>query len=228
MSGRWILGILLAAVVVVALATPAASWRFQRFFAFSGRTAATVESLEIESVAARLPTAAQAYTAAPVYSRYPFNVKSELLVGVGSRDGVAPGAIAVVAASSSVSAVHGTPAPFVLLGTVLTVSETDAVIETVFDPRLTFAVRVGAAAADALFEGGASPKLTTIAKGAAVAPGNAIVAAAAGFPYGLAVGTVSGVADSGSQPFREAAVAVPYDVSGLRVVFIIPQNAVTP
>jgi len=231
MVGRWIWGVLLVAILLLAVAAPSSSWPLQRFFSMDRGTPLSIGELatenaalkarvaELEDIAGRLPSTPETYLATPIYSRYPFNLKHELTVGGGSGDGVVPGQFVGVAATAT-----GTT-PLALVGRVTSVSSESAVIMTVFDPRLQFAVRVGRTSNDALFVGGTTPKLTLIAKNAVISRGDVVYAAAEGFPYGLAVGTVGDVVVAGPQLFREATVTIPYDMSGLRVVLIPRSHA---
>jgi cell shape-determining protein MreC len=160
-----------------------------------------------ELVAYQLPSPAKKTTRAEVYSRYPFGIKSEILVNVGDAEGIRV----------------GQPARFreALVGVVTKVFSHAAVVETLFDARAKYAVRVGKKGVDALLEGGGEPHLTLIANGAEIASGVAVYAAAPSVPYGLAVGAVKEVRAGRNGLFQEATLTLPYNLSDVRVLEIM-------
>ena len=164
------------------------------------------ELARLEAVQAELPAPSKGLRRAEVYSRYPFGLKSELLIGTGERDGILLDQ-AVVSSGA-------------LIGKITNVFKETSLVQTIFDERWQSAVRVGHSGADALLVGGAQPKLTLIIKNASVKIGDVIYNAAPPFPIGLAIGEVKALSLSRDGLFNEAAVGVPYDVSRLRVISI--------
>src|SRR3989344_6996674 len=69
----------------------------------------------------------------PVYSRYPFNFKNEILIAAGEEEGIREGDTALFQGS--------------LLGIVSKTFPHSAVVETIFDARFKVSVRVGLEAA---------------------------------------------------------------------------------
>jgi rod shape-determining protein MreC len=142
-----------------------------------------------------------------VYSRYPFAFKDELSVDAGSDQGVGVGAAAVFDG--------------VLVGKVSKTYSSTSLIQTLFDPRMKVAVRVGKGAVDALLQGGLEPRLTLISKNAKIAKGDVVYSADYSAPYGISIGTVGDVALSPDNLFQEASVSFPYDLNTVRTLDII-------
>lgn len=211
--------LILLTVIVVGLAVLRPEVGFWIREKLQGVSEAPVSDLSAEVVALKaelarreiaqykLPLRSERTVLAEVYSRYPFGVKHELLVNAGEREGVQV----------------GQPALFrgVFVGSVTKVFARAAVVETLFDVRAKYAVRIGSKGVDALLAGGSEPRLTLIANDAAVSPGAAIVSAAPGVPYGLAIGTVREAHSGQNGLFQEASVAIPYSLGELRVLEIM-------
>jgi cell shape-determining protein MreC len=147
---------------------------------------------------------------AVVYSRYPLNFKSQILVNVGEDAGVGVGRAAILPGG-------------VLIGRVEKVFSNSSLIQTLFDPDFQAAVRIGDAGVEALFKGSSEPKLTLIPRGAKVNPGDIVYLADPGFPYGLAVGEVEQIYFSQESLFQEATLKFAYDLNALRAVLILPK-----
>lgn len=231
MAERWLLTGLLAAVLLVTVISPASVARLTRsLFVRVEPERSEFAQLEREVIALRAEVAAYKvtnpasplqesdYTKAVVYSRYPFNFKSEMAVDVGSDRGVAANTFVVVVPDVRPTSTPGAP-PF-LLGKVSSVGRANSIITTIFDGRYQVAVRIGSAGVDALYNGGTVPQLTLIDKAAHIEKGDVIYAASPDLPYGLPVGEVASVDSGVNMPFAEAAVAIPYDINAVRVVYI--------
>jgi len=145
------------------------------------------------------------------FSEYPANLKNLILVSAGASQGVEKGAAVLVADSRG--------ANFVLAGRVTEVFKDSSVVQTVFDSGFKIPVKIGKEGTDALFSGGTEPKLTLIAKKAAVEPGAAIISASADFPYGLSLGTVADVRLA-DDFWKEATLNLGYDWNSLTAVLI--------
>ena len=161
---------------------------------------------ELQGVAAQLPSTSPHYLLAMVYSRYPLNFKSELLVNAGAGDGVAVGKAVVFQG--------------ILVGTIEKVFSDSSLIQTVFDGNFKMPVRVGALGYDALLLGGASPRVTSLAKTAKVKAGDIVYTAAEGLPYGLPVALVKSTSTSPDNLFEEAVLDFAYDANSVETVFI--------
>lgn len=145
-----------------------------------------------------------------VYSQYPLNLKNQLSIAAGSSAGIATGDIAL--------------ANGYLVGIVEKTFERSALVQTIFDKRFQAPVRIGAAGADALLRGGSDPELTLIPANVAIGEGDGVYAVADGMPYGAPIGSLRSLRDSGDKVFREATLAVPYNVAALKEVTIIPSS----
>jgi rod shape-determining protein MreC len=157
-------------------------------------------------VASELPTSTPDTVRAMVYSRYPMNFRNELLVNVGSNDGIAPGAAVTFQG--------------MLLGQVETVFSDTALVQTIFDNALKMPVRVGSAGADGLLQGGSDPIVGSIASNAAIEPGDVVYSAAPGIPYALPIAQVVATGTSGDSFFQQATLNFPYDVNNVETVLI--------
>lgn len=143
-----------------------------------------------------------------IYSRYPFNFKDELLVSAGSALGIQRGDVAI--------------AEGFFLGLVEKTYSQSALVRTVFDARMRFAVRIGEQGADALLVGGSVPRATLISKDAEVQEGDVVYAVGAGIPYGVTVGTLSRPAPSANSLFKESAVLIPLNPGDLVMIEVVP------
>ncbi|MDP3953474.1 MAG: rod shape-determining protein MreC [bacterium] len=180
-------------------------------FASGGDLQTRIESLERENTDLRaqlfrqdlLPTGS-----AVVYSSYPFNSKSELIIGQGVQDGVAVGDT-ILSGNS------------VLVGRVREVSEDKSVVTTIFDPGFETAVRIGDQEIDALMRGGNELLLDLIPTDAEVEAGQSVVTAGSELPYGLHIGIVKEVKEAGGSVFKKALVEPGFEVKALRNVNIL-------
>ncbi len=168
---------------------------------------------QLQTIATQAPHVPADAISAMVYSRYPFGFKNELLINAGEREGVATGSTATYQG--------------VFVGTVIEVFADSAVVQTIFDPSFKMPVRIGSSQGggntpnvDALVEGGADPKIASIAKGSALAAGDVIYTAAPGIPYGLPVAVIAATSTSADNLFEEAALNFAYDINNVQTVVI--------
>lgn len=145
-----------------------------------------------------------------VYSQYPLNLKYELVIAAGSKDGIAPGDVALAGGF--------------FLGMVTKTSDRSATVQTIFDSRFQAPVRIGSSGVDALLKGGNNPALTLIPGDAAVGENEQVYSASAGVPYGTPIGVLRGLHDAGDKVFREASLAAPYNPGSLDQVTIVPSS----
>jgi cell shape-determining protein MreC len=164
------------------------------------------ELAQLQGTAAQTPRPPVNYLRAMVYSRYPMNFRNEVLIDLGTNDGVVAGKAAVFQG--------------ILVGRIEKTFSDSALAQTVFDASFKMPVRVGAGGYDALLVGGASPKLTSIAKTALVKVGDVVYTAAEGLPYGLPVALVAGTSTSPDNLFKEAALGFAYDVDDIQSVLV--------
>lgn len=146
--------------------------------------------------------------AADVFSSYPFNNYSLLIVNAGSDEGLAAG-MPVLAGNN------------VLLGKVTSVSAHTSEVQTFFDPSWKSSVFVGDAKVNGLLDGGPSPNVDFIPKNATTSAGMAVTNADAGFPLGLLIGSVDSVQSINNNLWQSAKIKTLFDLSSLRRVFIV-------
>lgn len=224
------MGTLILVVLFLLFAYPAAGWKIRTLVAPgtpAGRDANRALTFENESLKAELakvrivakyiPSYSGTMIPAFVYSRYPFNLKNELLVTAGSDRGVQTGQAAVTASDASSSAL-------MFAGKVENVYSDTSLVETIFDVRFQVPVRIGDSGASALLKGGNNPKLALIPKTAKIAEGAIVYSADAGGPYGLPIGTLKNLRLAQDQLFQEADVEVPYNAGDLQTVFILSEH----
>ncbi|MBI2889106.1 MAG: hypothetical protein HYY10_04245 [Candidatus Liptonbacteria bacterium] len=220
MSEKYLIGFLVVIAVLLAALQP--GFGFWAREGIQGGTAVPADELRSENAALKaqlarheiaqyqLPDFLGKTTLVEVHSRYPFGLKNELLVNAGEKDGVRVGQPALF---------HG-----MFVGVVMKVFDHAAIIETIFDVRAKYAVRVGKKSFDALLEGGSEPRLTLIANSAEIESGATIYSAAPSVPYGLAVGTVKEGRAGRSGLFQESTIAIPYSIGEIRVLEIMTEH----
>lgn len=153
---------------------------------------------------------------AEVYSKYPFNIKNELLINAGEKDGIQNGDTVLVP--------NGTSSEGILLGRVTSITSESSVVQTIFDERWQSSVKIGKDGVEALLGGGFSPSLTLIAKDATIESGDAVFNADQAFPYGLSVATIDQVGISKDQVFKEAKLNFPYSESQIQNVRVLKRH----
>jgi cell shape-determining protein MreC len=177
----------------------------------------------LNHLAQTLPQAPNNAQYALVYSHYPFNLKNELTLTLGARDGVTPNSPVTFVANRSASTLKS---PGVLVGKIKTTFPNLSLVQTIFDPNWKSAVKVGPKAVDALLVGGNEPRLTLIAKGAVISANMPVYTASPDLPYGLAVGETTMPVLSADQLFWESTLKLAYDPNDINAVFVLlPNNA---
>ena len=148
------------------------------------------------------------YIRAPVFSTYPFNNRDVVVISAGNRDGVRSGMPVTVENA-------------LLFGQVENADSTHARVRTIFDAGWKIPVKIGTSGVDGLFIGGRQPRITLIAKTAALEQGQTVYVAGIGFPYGFTVGTIAQAMSDAGSAFQEATVAFPYVPSDVAEVSIL-------
>lgn len=155
------------------------------------------------------PEAKGKFVAGNVFSRYPMNLKDQLLVDVGFADGVKLGGAAI--------------SDGMLVGKIIGVSANTSIVQTVFDPNFSLAVRIGKVREDALLKGGVEPRLTLISKVSSLIAGDAVYSASKDFQYGLPIGVIGAVNPTTQNVFSEAVLTLSYSPADLRYLFLEKQ-----
>jgi cell shape-determining protein MreC len=142
-----------------------------------------------------------------VYSIYPFNLKNEVSINIGSESKVRLGGAA-------------TTMDGVLVGKIISVSDKSSIIKTIFDATFELPVYIGKTSVPALLKGGPNPKITLIPKSSIVDAGSLIYSASKDFPYGLVLGEIGPIKVSGTSVFYEGELRLSYNLSDLRVLYL--------
>lgn len=185
-------------------------------FAFGVSSPQKIDRADLEKkinefrISIKYPQSTEKFVAADVYSRYPLNLKDEFLAGAGSNEGVKLGGAAIW---------NG-----ILVGRVKQVAEETSLIQTIFDPNFSLAVRIGKSGADSLLKGGVEPKLTLIPKNSASSGGETVYSASGELPFGLVLGVSALPAVTPQSVFAEASLVLSYSPSDLRYIFLEKSN----
>lgn len=214
----WIFVLCSSALLVLIFLMPSYGWSLRQFLSPARTLSADdptviaqnqvlqAELAQAQSIISQEPQAPSNYLRAMVYSEYPFGFKNEVLVNVGSNEGVLVGKAVIFQG--------------IFIGSIEKAFPDSAVIQTVFDPAFKMPVRIGNAGYDGLLVGGADPKAASIAKNMPVQNSDIVYTADAGFPYGLPIATVDATSTSADNLFQEASLNFAYDVNGIQAVLI--------
>ena len=145
---------------------------------------------------------------AQVFSRYPYNDNQNLIIDLGSKDGVKVGQ-PVLAAENY------------LLGKVVSVKTKTSEIKTIFSPDWRSAVYIGPQKIDALLAGGRQPTLELIPADAKINLTAEVVNASPNFPLNLFIGRVAEINSSPTASLQQAKLKIGYNPNQIRKVFII-------
>jgi rod shape-determining protein MreC len=148
------------------------------------------------------------YLVAKVFSTYPFNIKNQITINVGAKQGVKKMMAVTVEGN-------------LLLGYISKVFDDYSIVQTIFDPSWQLPVRIGKEEIDGLFQGGSEPKLVLIAKEKAIQVGDVAYSASQEFPYGLKIGEILEIRENAAGVFKEAVLKIPFNVNELREVMVI-------
>ncbi len=143
-----------------------------------------------------------------VFSTYPFNIKNQIVVDAGEAQGI----------KNLMPALFGNN---ILLGQIIKVSKNTSIIQTIFDPDWQLPVRIGENEISGLLQGGNEPRITFIEKDKPINTGDIVYSAGQGFPLKLKVGEISEIKESAPGVFKEAVLAVPFNIGALRKVEIL-------
>ena len=147
------------------------------------------------------------FLAAKVFSAYPFNIKNQITVNAGKKQGIKKLAPAVLGEN-------------ILIGQVNEVFENYSVVKTIFDSNFQLPVRIGKDEINALFQGGGEPKVNLIDKEKPIQAGDIVYSASSEFPYGLKIGEISEIKETSAGVFKEAILKMPFNANELREVNI--------
>ena len=141
---------------------------------------------------------------APVFARYPFSFKDEIIIGKGSNDGVSVN-MAVVTQG-------------VLIGRVKIVKEKYSLVQTVFDSKFELPVRLGSKGTPALLIGGFVPKITLIPRTEHITRGTAVYGASLDLPYGIPIGEIGTPLNKEGEIWEEAELQILYKLDSVQIM----------
>jgi len=151
------------------------------------------------------------YLTAKVFSTYPFNVKNQITINAGEKQGIKKMMVAVLEKD-------------ILVGQVTEVFENYSVVRTIFDPDLQLPVRIGKEEINGLFKAGNEPKVILIEKEKQIQINDVVYSASQEFIYGLKIGEVAEIKETVAGVFKEAVLKMPFNVGELREVKILMTN----
>lgn len=153
-------------------------------------------------------TAPDNFLVAKIYARYPFNDKSFFSVNIGADGGVQAGMVATANGS-------------LLVGKIDKIFTNYSLVKTIFSPNWQIPIRIGENGFEGLFNGGANPYVTMIAKDRKIKEGDIIFVADSDFPYGLKIGEVGEVIlGTDADAFQSVTVILPYKSSDLKELWL--------
>ena len=150
----------------------------------------------------------EGYIIADVFSSYPFNDQSKLIINRGARDGIREG--------MPVLAVEG-----LLLGRISEVRNSLSGAQTIFDPNWRSSVAIGPSKIRSLLAGGNVPALTFIAKDKIPRVGDEVINISPEYPYGFYLGKVGEIKVSPTEPWATASLETGYNPNLFDQVFIV-------
>ncbi len=145
---------------------------------------------------------------AKIYSSYPFNDKSLIVLAKGASEGIRVGDIVLAARN-------------VFLGQVVDVGDSWSEVRTVFDISKNIPVRIGTDGIAALLIGGPAPIISMIDKSRAVANQDLVYLASRDLPYGLVVGEISNIREPSIGAFKQADVLFSYSLVSIEEVLVV-------
>jgi rod shape-determining protein MreC len=148
------------------------------------------------------------YKIAEIYSRYPFNDQSMVVINLGSADGIKEG--------MPVFLERG-----VLFGKVRTVRRTQSDVETIFNTSWKTSVSIGTGNVKAVYVGGPIPTLDFIPKDAKIAAGDSILNIAPDLPLHVSLGTVLSMDPSSYDVWQRAKISPDFDLNTFNTVLVM-------
>lgn len=149
-----------------------------------------------------------------VYSRYPSNERSLVVINQGTTNGIAVGMPVFADAEGNF-----------LFGRVSAVRDFQSEVQTLSDAAWKSSVEIGDKKIKALFVGGNSPHLELAPKEGEWKEGDSVRNVSPDFPLGVLLGTVGKVKEDANAIWKQATVAlsaVPLDVVRLYVLIRFP------
>ena len=219
-KGSWFLAILIVFVLVLIFFEPILGGRIARFV-LSNESSEQYSDLILENQALRaevarleavgVPMVPADFVEAAVFTKYPFNFKSEFLVETGRDKGLKEGQSVVVMGGGGM----------VLIGKTSEVFDKTAVVKTIFDKSWQSSIRIGKKGFLALLQGGGEPKATLIPKDAVVDVGDVVYSVDPSLPHSIAIGEVESLGQTPDKVFQEARIKFAYNLESVLRVGIL-------
>lgn len=167
--------------------------------------------LELERITIKTPTGEgdrYHYKTARIFSRYPFNDETTVVIDLGSEDGMREHMPVFVARG-------------MLLGRIRSVSRTQSEVETIRNATWRTSVTIGDEAIKSVYVGGPSPILDLIPKEAKLREGDRVISVSPDFPIGTILGTVGELSHATYDVWQQAKVVPAYEPESFSTVFVL-------
>lgn len=151
------------------------------------------------------------YFSSKVFSSYPFNNQNLIGIADGETSGIQENQVVVAA-------------PGIILGKVIKVNKSIALVRTIFDKNFIAAVKIGDNKINALLKGGIPPTLEMIEKNKDIKNGEVVYNADQNYPYGFKLGEIQIVENKNTDKaelFKSAVLKITYSPASLEDVLII-------
>lgn len=148
------------------------------------------------------------YKIARVYSRYPFNDSSFIVIDVGSDDGIKEHMPVFVEKG-------------ILLGRVRTVKRTQSEVETIFNSSWKTSVSIGSSSQKAIYVGGNKPIIDLLSKESDVSSGDIVFSISPEFPFGSILGKIDSVSFSSYEPWKQAKIDSLFNLDDFSMVYVL-------
>ncbi|MGC8776175.1 MAG: rod shape-determining protein MreC [Minisyncoccia bacterium] len=225
MKQNYVIFILIFLILILIFLNPTFFWNFKKYlitndskFGFLNQEESLILKTklnELNLLSQFLPKV-NSVIPAFVYSKYPFNLKNEILINARGKNDFLNKAVVLLNNQNNQNSEN-----FILIGKIKEVYENFSLVQTIFDSNFKLAVKVGESFSNALLVGGPNPKLTLISRDAKVKAGDVIISADSNWPYGLVIGNVSKIKEIENSLFNEAEIILPYDLNQINAVAII-------
>lgn len=227
MKQNYIIIILIFLIFILIYINPLVLWNIKKYLFISSVNNLTINNLQIlqqENIILKnklnqlhllnefLPATNLVQTAF-VYSKYPFNLKNELLIKL-PKENIAVGQGVVLLNDLKEK-------NFILIGKIKEIDNNFAVVQTIFDPDFKLSVKIGEKFLNGLFVGGQNPKIILIPRDAQINQNDIIINADSNLSYGLIIGLIGKIEEQPNTLFKEAEVIFPYDFNQINVVGIV-------
>lgn len=224
---NYIILILIFLVLILIYINPLTIWNFKRYLiSFSNNQFTNCQNLEQENLILKnkinqfnilnqfLSNKIKNVWPVFVYSKYPFNLKNELLINLSNNKNFSVDDVVVLLNNSNEN-------NFILIGKIKEIYDNFAVVQTIFDPNFKLSVKIGKNLENGLFVGGPNPKITLITRDAKINKNDVIISADHNLPYGLIIGSIDKINEVPNTLFNEAEINFSYDLNLINIVGII-------